>query len=133
MELGNIIRLVILIVIIIVLVILFVVLGLKKKKIPPEEAVMYEEELEKSIETEVEAQPEAEVPPDIDPPMPPENCEGPLKEVISPFPKPPEPLDPSQSECMELEHQNRIIHDMLDWGPDDHPQPTYYQDKFCQK
>ena len=124
MNIGSIIRLVILLVIIIVLVILFVVLGLKKKKeIPQEVEEVVIEEPPAEVETEY-IEPELPV-------IPPENCEGPLKDVISPFPKPPEPLDPSQSECMEIDEQNKIIHQMLDWGSDEYPTPTYYESKFC--
>jgi len=114
MELGGIIRLVFLLVIIIVLVVLFVVLGMtwKKKKIEEEE--MVEEE-------------EIETPSIIDT----ESCDAPLKEVITPFLKPPEPVDPSQSECMEINQQDNIIHEMTDWGDDVYPTPSYDEHKFC--
>ena len=60
-----------------------------------------------------------------------ESCDAPLKEVITPFLKPPEPVDPSQSECMEINQQDNIIHEMTDWGPDDYPNPSYEHDKMC--
>ena len=40
-------------------------------------------------------------------------------------------MDPSGSECMELDEQEDIIDDMLDWGPDDYPNPSYNHDKMC--
>lgn len=120
MELEGIIRLVFLLVIIIVLVILFVILGMSFKK---EKKIPMEEEMAEEIETEVE------IPKIIDT----ENCDEPLKEVISPFLKTPEPVDPSQSECMEVNQQDNIIHEMLDWGDDVYPEPSYDEHKFCKK
>ena len=40
-------------------------------------------------------------------------------------------MDPSGSECMELNEQENILDDMLDWGPDDFPNPSYDHDKMC--
>ena len=118
MELEGIIRLVFLLVIIIVLVVLFVVLGMtwKRKKIPEEEMV---EEREMEIDDET--------PTIIDT----ESCDVPLKEIITPFLKTPEPVDPSQSECMEINQQDNIIHEMVDWGDDVYPTPSYDDHKFC--
>ena len=59
------------------------------------------------------------------------NCNGPLKELDNVIPKAPEPVDHSQSECMELDNQDTIIHEMLDWGDDDYPNPSYQYNKFC--
>lgn len=117
MELEGIIRLVFLLVIIIVLVVLFVVLGMTWKRKIAEEEMVEEKEIEIDVET----------PTMIDT----ESCDSPLKEVISPFLKPPEPVDPSQSECMEINQQDNIIHEMVDWGDDVHPTPSYDEHKFC--
>ena len=120
MDIASIMKLVFLLLIIVVLVILFVVLGLqgKKKKITEE------------IEDEEDFQ-EQDILTPSEPLIDPENCEAPLKQVFHPFNTLPKPMDPSGSECMELNEQENIVNDMLDWGPDDYPNPSYEHDKMC--
>lgn len=119
MDIASIIKLVFLLLIIVVLVILFVVLGLKgKKKITPE------------LDDEEEYQEENVLTPS-EPLIDTENCDAPLKQVFHPFNTLPKPMDPSGSECMELNEQENILDDMLDWGPDDFPNPSYDHDKMC--
>ena len=113
MDIASIMKLVSLLLIIVVLVILFVVLGIKgKKKITPEDEDQEEYQEEKVLTDS-------------------ENCEAPLKQVFHPFNTLPKPMDPSGSECMELNEQENIVDGILDWGPDDYPNPSYNHDKMC--
>ena len=121
MDIASIMKLVFLLLIIVVLVILFVVLGLKgKKKITSE--LDDEEDFQEQ---------EQDIITPSEPLIDPENCEAPLKQVFHPFNTLPKPMDPSGSECMELNEQENIVDGMLDWGPDDYPNPSYNHDKMC--
>ena len=119
MDIASIMKLVFLLVIIVALVILFVVLGIQRKKKIPSEDEDLEEYQEENMLTPSE--------PLIDT----ENCDVPFKQVFHPFNPLPKPMDPSGSECMELSEQEDIVNDMLDWGPDDYPNPSYEHDKMC--
>ena len=132
----------ILLLIITFLLILFVVLGNDSKTEKQPTLSCPTEEVKKSEESLFEEEmplPEEEIyEPEILPyeeemeeenPIP--NCNAPLKELDNIIPKAPEPVDPLQSECMELDNQETIIHEMLDWGDDDYPDPSYKYNKFC--